>query len=191
MLGELSTGRKKSCIFKDVHPEIVVFVGFSLTLKVKRGGAGNGVMSIAFPVNIFLIFVTLVGSASATVSSGKYSLSPCPSSPNCVSSLSQDEDHYIEPFLCSLPFEEARTALAEAIAMIKGGRVVVSEGRYLRAEFVSNWLKFVDDVEFVIDEKSGIINLRSASRVGYSDFGVNRRRIEELRGYFMKIVFQP
>ena len=148
-------------------------------------------MSIAFPVNIFLIFFTLVGCASATVSSGKYSLLPCPSSPNCVSSLSQDESHYIEPFLSSLPFEEARAALAEAIAMIKGGRVVVSEGRYLQAEFVSSWLKFVDDVEFVIDEKSGVINLRSASRVGYSDFGVNRRRIEELRGYFIEIVPQP
>lgn len=145
---------------------------------------------MSFPVNIFLLLITLAGCASATVSSGTHSLSPCPSSPNCVSSLSQDESHYIEPFLSSLPPVEARAALEKAIAMIKGGRVVVSEGRYLQSEFVSSWLKFVDDVEFVIDEKSGVINLRSASRVGYSDFGVNRRRIEELRKHFMKIVSQ-
>ena len=143
------------------------------------------------PFNLFLIFFILAGCVVATPSIAQQSLSPCPSSPNCVSSLSQDERHYINPFPCSLPPVAARAVLVQAIAMIKGSRVVVSEECYLRAEFVSSWLKFVDDVEFVIDEKAEIIHLRSASRVGYSDFGVNRRRIEELREYFMKIISQP
>ena len=146
---------------------------------------------MSFPVNLLLILVALVGCASATHSLENHALAPCPSSPNCVSSLSQDEAHSIKPFPCSLPPEAARTALAQAVAMIKGGNVVVSDGNYLRAEFVSSWFKFVDDVEFVFDEKVGLINLRSASRVGYSDFGVNRRRMEELREYFMKITSQP
>ncbi len=144
---------------------------------------------MSFPVNVFLILITLASCAAANpVVIEKRSLSPCPSSPNCVSSLSQDEGHFVEPFVCLLASEAARKALEQAISLIKGGRVVVSEGNYLRAEFVSSWFKFVDDVEFVIDEKSGEINLRSASRVGYSDFGVNRRRIEDLRKHFMKIV---
>ncbi len=143
------------------------------------------------PFNFFLILSILVGCVVATPAIAKQGLSPCPSSPNCVSSLSQDERHYINPFPCSLPPVTARAALVQAIAMIKGSRVVVSEECYLRVEFVSRWLKFVDDVEFVIDEKNDIIHLRSASRVGYSDFGVNRRRIEELREYFMKIISQP
>ena len=147
---------------------------------------------MSFSVNFFIIvLVALVGCASATPSSGKNNLTPCPSSPNCVSSLSQDAGHFIEPFACSLAPAAALEALAQAVAMIKGGRVVVSEGSYLRSEFVSSLCKFVDDVEFVIDEDKKIINLRSASRVGYSDFGVNRRRIEELREHFLKIVSQP
>ena len=149
---------------------------------------------MTFPLNVLLILVTLAGCAAATpvvsVGNEKHHLAPCPSSPNCVSSLSQDEGHFIKPFACSLSPEAAREALARAVTMIKGGRVVVSEGNYLRAEFVSSWFKFVDDVEFLIDEERKIINLCSASRVGYSDFGVNRRRIEELRGYFIKLTAQ-
>ncbi|MBN2809275.1 MAG: DUF1499 domain-containing protein [Deltaproteobacteria bacterium] len=145
---------------------------------------------MSFPFNILLVLLALAGCASATPAVGTHTLAACPASPNCVSSLASDAGHFIEPFNCSLPPAAARTALIRAVSMLEGGRVVVSEGNYLRAEFVSSFFKFVDDVEFVIDEEKKIINLRSASRVGYSDFGVNRRRIETLRKSFINVMTQ-
>jgi uncharacterized protein (DUF1499 family) len=63
-------------------------------------------------------------------------------------------------------------------------RVVKDEGNYMHAEFTSRIFRFVDDVEFVIDDAHKVIHFRSASRLGYSDFGVNRKRMEEIRKRF-------
>jgi uncharacterized protein (DUF1499 family) len=74
--------------------------------------------------------------------------------------------------------------LAESIESIYGGKVVAVEGTYLRAEFTSRVFRFVDDLECFYDEARGVIEVRSASRLGYSDFNVNRDRVEELRKAF-------
>lgn len=60
-------------------------------------------------------------------------------------------------------------------------KLVDEDESYLHFEFTSLLLRFVDDVEFLFDEKIGTIHFRSASRIGYGDFGVNRRRMEEIR----------
>ena len=111
-------------------------------------------------------------------------MSPCPSSPNCVSSLSEDRKHFIEPLQFNGSRDEARQELLGILEKQKGVRVTRSETDYIHAEFRSLILKFVDDVEFLFTEEGNIIHVKSASRVGYSDLGANRRRIERIRSVF-------
>ena len=113
-------------------------------------------------------------------------LAPCPNKPNCVSSQAAagDKQHYIEALTYSGEPAEVRGRLERAVAGMKRARVVVREANYWRVEFTSALWRFVDDVEFLFDDTGRRIDLRSASRVGYSDLGVNRRRMEEIRRRF-------
>jgi uncharacterized protein (DUF1499 family) len=113
-------------------------------------------------------------------------LAPCPNQPNCVSSQAAagDQQHYIEALTYSGEPGQARARLERAIAGMKRARVVGREANYWRVEFTSALWRFVDDVEFLFDDTGRRIDVRSASRVGYSDLGVNRRRIEEIRRRF-------
>jgi uncharacterized protein (DUF1499 family) len=111
-------------------------------------------------------------------------LAACPDSPNCVSSQSTDPRHAIAPLRYEGTAEKARGLLIEAVSGMKRARIVATEERYLRAEFTSALFRFVDDVEFLLDDVTRTIHVRSASRVGYSDLGVNRRRMEEIRSRF-------
>lgn len=107
-------------------------------------------------------------------------LAPCPRSPNCVSSQSEDGRHSVEPLLLTAPPEAALDAIAAILGGMTRARVVFREGNLLAAEFRSR-LGFVDDVHFLVDPESGLVHVRSASRVGYWDMGVNRRRVQLLR----------
>jgi len=105
-------------------------------------------------------------------------LAPCPSSPNCVCSYDKDEGHAITPIPLTGSTEDTKTALLAALEAM-GAIVVSSQGQYIRSEFTSNLMGFVDDAEFYIDTSG--IQVRSASRLGHSDFGANRKRIESIR----------
>ena len=111
-------------------------------------------------------------------------LFPCPASPNCVCSQDADPDHQIAP----LPFKgsgsDALTLLRTIIEREPRTRILVARPDYLRAEFRSLIFRFVDDVELLLDEPNQVIHVRSASRVGHSDLGVNRKRVERLRVAF-------
>jgi uncharacterized protein (DUF1499 family) len=111
-------------------------------------------------------------------------LRKCPQSPNCVSSRAADGRHGIAPITFSGPVEAAREKLVSVIASMPRAKIAESAGPYLRAEFSSALFRFVDDAEFLMDEGAQVIHVRSASRVGYSDMGVNRRRVEEIRTLF-------
>ena len=111
-------------------------------------------------------------------------LAACPDSPNCVSSQSTDPRHAIDPLRYDGTAEKARRFLIEAVSEMKRARIVAAEERYIHAEFTSALFRFVDDVEFLLDSETKTIHVRSASRVGYSDLGVNRRRVEEIRSRF-------
>ena len=111
-------------------------------------------------------------------------LPPCPASPNCVTSQGADDAHWIEPFGYTGSPADGRRALLGALESMPRTRVVFKTPNYVRAEFRSAVLKFVDIGEFVIREHASIIDLRSASQTGYYDFGANRRRIETLRRRF-------
>jgi uncharacterized protein (DUF1499 family) len=121
------------------------------------------------------------GSRPAYLGTAQSSLQPCPSSPNCVSSLDDEEEsHRIAPF--STANNDISIAnLVELISSNPSAKVIVDSENYLYAEYTSSLMGFVDDVEFLVNAAKQRIDVRSASRVGRSDFGVNRERIESLR----------
>jgi uncharacterized protein (DUF1499 family) len=102
-------------------------------------------------------------------------LAPCRRTPNCVSSQADpsDREHYIEPIRAGM--DDVR----KAVEGLPRTRIVLAHPNYLQAEFRSRLLGFVDDVEFFFD--GAAVQVRSASRLGRRDFGVNRARIEEIR----------
>ncbi|MFO7749165.1 MAG: DUF1499 domain-containing protein [Desulfobacteraceae bacterium] len=111
-------------------------------------------------------------------------LAQCPASPNCVNSQAKDPKHSIEPIQFSGTSSEARNHILKLLKELKRSKIVTVEDNYIRAEFSSKLFRFVDDVEFYFPDTEStktIIHVRSASRVGYSDFGVNRKRIEQIR----------
>jgi len=112
-------------------------------------------------------------------------LAPCKRSPNCVSSQAdpQDERHYIAPLALK---GNAIAAVRKAVESIPRTTVVQVEPDYLYAEFRSKLMGFVDDVEFLFDPAKGVVHVRSASRLGRRDFGVNRERVEKLRALLEK-----
>lgn len=118
------------------------------------------------------------------VSKAANKLTPCPDTPNCVSSLAEDTKHFIEPISYEGEKAVAQNELLGILNSLKRVRVVRVEDDYIHAEFVSFIFRFVDDVEFYFDNAKKLIQVRSASRTGYSDLGVNRRRIEEIRKQF-------
>ena len=118
--------------------------------------------------------------SSLGVTAGR--LAPCPGSPNCVSSEATDEQR-VEPLRYDGDAAPARARLLEVLNGMDRARVVQSTDDYVHVEFRSAVFGFVDDVEFYFSPP-GIIQVRSASRTGYYDFGVNRQRVETLRARF-------
>jgi uncharacterized protein (DUF1499 family) len=100
---------------------------------------------------------------------------------NAVSRLATTEYHRIEPIAAGPDPKAAFARLRGVVAAMPGAAVVEERPGYLYAEFTTRWLRFVDDVEFLLDEPTAMIHLRSASRLGRRDFGVNRERIETIR----------
>lgn len=108
-------------------------------------------------------------------------LAPCPDSPNCVSSQALADSQRIAP----LTYPGSSVAAFETLIDILEGdpavRIVEARDGYIHAEFRSRLMGFVDDAEFWWQQPGRAIEVRSASRLGYADFGVNRDRIERLR----------
>jgi uncharacterized protein (DUF1499 family) len=106
-------------------------------------------------------------------------LAPCRSTPNCVSSQADpaDREHYIAPITFRGRVEELR----RAVESMPRSSVIAAERNYLYAEYRTALMRYVDDVELYYDERAGLVHVRSASRLGRRDFGVNRKRVEELR----------
>jgi uncharacterized protein (DUF1499 family) len=105
----------------------------------------------------------------------------CPKSPNCVSSEAKDEPHAIEPARLKGDPNVSWPPIRDEIASIPGWVVVTATDNYIHVECKSRIFRFVDDLELHFNSSNGIVSIRSASRIGYSDFGANRRRVERLR----------
>jgi len=109
-------------------------------------------------------------------------LLPCPASPNCVCSESHsqpDKQHAIAPIAAD---PGQWRALKDRIIAL-GGVIQQDDGHYLHATFSTAIFHYVDDLELRLDQTQHLIHIRSASRVGHSDFGVNRKRVQVIRGY--------
>lgn len=115
-------------------------------------------------------------------------LTDCPSTPNCVSTQSSDAEHHIEPIAYDSSPDEAIEALKNIIEERPRAKLITEDDNYLYAQFTSKWLGFVDDVEFLVNKDTGAIETRSASRLGESDLGVNRTRINNIRERFAKTI---
>ena len=106
---------------------------------------------------------------------------PCPKTPNCVSSIDTSRAHFIQPLKFTGDARDAQYRLLQVLNGFNGARVVTFEENRIEAEFVSSIFRFVDDVTFYVDDRKKIIHVKSESRVGFSDLGVNRRRVEKIR----------
>lgn len=109
-------------------------------------------------------------------------LAPCPNKPNCVNSRAADRRHAIEPLPVHGDPALSMQRLQEILAAMPRTEVIVARPDYLYAECETRLLGFVDDLEFYCD--GGEIHVRSASRLGHSDLGVNRKRVERIRAIY-------
>ncbi|MGR3179001.1 MAG: DUF1499 domain-containing protein [Candidatus Anammoxibacter sp.] len=116
------------------------------------------------------------------VKNGK--LAPCPLSPNCVSSQADNSKYYIVPLTFNADPVQEMERLKNVLVSLKGVTIVDCSKHYLHAECRTPLMGFVDDLEFYWDADEQICHVRSASRTGYSDFGKNRRKVEEIRAIF-------
>ena len=105
---------------------------------------------------------------------------PCPKSPNCVSTHATDDKQKMNPIKFSGSLNEAKDKIIDIISSLKRSKIITNKENYIHAEFRTATFKFVDDVEFLFDDSEKIIHFRSRARLGYSDMGVNRKRMETI-----------
>lgn len=142
--------------------------------------AGVGVLGWAATMILFSVLAKVPTTLGVT--GGR--LAPCPASPNCVCSGDEDAAHSIEPLAFTDSPDDAWSRLGRVVAAYPRTRVVVDRDGYLHAECSSFLFRFVDDLEFLLDREGKMIQVRSASRAGRGDLGVNRARIEAIRAAF-------
>ena len=141
-------------------------------------------LKLSSSLMLFMLITCCSGTRPATLGVRDGRLSPCPASPNCVSTQATDAAHRAEPIGYTTTRDQAKQRLLKILASMPRVQIVAVEDDYVHAEFTSRLFRFVDDVEFSFDDSAGLIHFRSASRLGYSDLGVNRKRMEEIRKLF-------
>ena len=150
--------------------------------KIRLGISSCLLIKIAPLLLLSALLVGCSGSNQSTKLGVKGAqLTPCPSSPNCVSSDASDAEHQIAPIELEGSADEAWTAIRDLVSELPRTQVITDNSGYLHAECRSAVFGFVDDLELNLRPTEGVIAVRSAARSGYSDFGVNRQRIEDLR----------
>jgi uncharacterized protein (DUF1499 family) len=132
---------------------------------------------------IGLMFFSCAGQRPENLGTQNDQLTGCPKKPNCVSSQDKDDSHFLPVFRYQGEKEVAFKKLKEIITSLDGMTLITENDNYLHIECKSAIMGFVDDLEFYFSN-ANVIQVRSASRLGYSDFGVNRKRVEKLRGLF-------
>lgn len=164
-----------------------------------RAALPNNALSTFSATLMTVLMATIMTTVLLMQSSGVYAsgldtsdatLAPCPSSPNCVSSQATDADHFVEPLSGASTPAEARAALTRVLSNVNRIEWSSSSDRHIRAAFTSLIFRFVDDVVFIIED-DGNIAVRSASRMGHSDLGANRNRVERLRKQFSQALLAP
>ncbi|MEL7004296.1 MAG: DUF1499 domain-containing protein [Bacteroidota bacterium] len=114
-------------------------------------------------------------------------LKECPSSPNCVSSVTSSDKHYMAPFNYTGALDDAIQKIKKVLSQETRVKITLEDKNYIRSEFKIALFGFIDDVEFLIDNEDKKIHFRSASRVGYSDLGVNKKRMIRIKHALEKL----
>lgn len=148
------------------------------------------ILSILIVAFIFLLFnFKSISKAIEAIGLVEGILSKCPNKHNCVCSEHKDDaNHYIDPIIIPQNNTLDTFSLLKNTIQEMGGTIQIESDNYLAATFTSAIFKFVDDLEIRIDSTQKVIHIRSASRVGYSDMGVNKKRTELLKKLFNKKV---
>jgi uncharacterized protein (DUF1499 family) len=149
-------------------------------------------MRTSIIVIVIIIFFLLVFVKSMIFSKPKElgvkdgKLEPCPNSPNCISTQadSNDKEHFMIPLSYTTSRDEAKQKIIDIIKNLPRTKIITEKEDYIHSTFTSRLMHYVDDVEFYFDDKAKLIHFRSASRVGYSDMGVNKARMEEITKLF-------
>ncbi|MDJ0696046.1 DUF1499 domain-containing protein [Mastigocoleus sp. MO_188.B34] len=140
---------------------------------------------IAIALGIFLVITSFLipsdAALAANLGVNNSHLAACPASPNCVVSQDGDAKHAIDPITYHVDREQAKETLLKVLTVVPRTEVIEKTDSYIHALSKSRIFKFVDDVEFYFPDDEKVIHMRSASRVGESDLGVNRRRMEQIR----------
>lgn len=157
--------------FRTRRARRLMFIGTLIVLLASLTVAG-----------LFALSLSAVRPAHLGVRNGR--LASCPDSPNCVSTQASDQPHWIKPLTLQGDPDGAMERLVAILQSMPSAHIVTRDDHYLHAEFRSRFFRFVDDVEFLIEPETGMVHFRSAARVGYSDLGVNRKRMEEIRRRF-------
>jgi len=133
-------------------------------------------------ISFSIIISSCAGKAPTTI--GQFAV--CPETPNCVSTKNINTKNYISPIYYKGSLDSAKRFLLLAIKPIKSVSIKKELEQFIHIEVTSKIFGFVDDVEFYLNEP-GTIHFRSASRLGYSDLGVNRERMETIRKTFQNL----
>jgi len=152
----------------------------------------KGLLIFIFIIIAIVILLLVFGQISKSGNAAglvKGKLLKCPAKPNCVcSEQKEDTDHYIDPIILSRENTEDTLRILKEVIQDSGGVVQTETDTYLSASFTSSVFGFTDDFEARVDSTQNVIHVRSASRVGYSDLGVNKKRAELIKELFEKSV---
>jgi len=140
-------------------------------------------IGIVLVSGVLLLAIKLMpkGQAQTGLVAGQLRL--CPNTPNCVCSEDESSSAYIALLVFNDTAANAWLRARQAL-IASGGRIQTQESQYISASFTTKWLGFVDDVELRMDADNHLIHIRSASRLGRSDFGMNKKHLERLRLLF-------
>ncbi len=145
-------------------------------------------ITLAIVVTVIVAVVVFVLVKNSNIPSGlglnSGKLAPMPTSPNAVSSQTADEEKRVAPFPFKGDVQETKEAIKQALLAYENIEIQTEDQNYIHAISTTKTMKYHDDLEFYFDEQAGLVHFRSASRVGYSDMGLNRERYSRLKSLY-------
>ncbi len=148
----------------------------------KRRTLALGLLAVALVPLGGLTMLSLFSKTPTNLGVHDGRLAPCPPTPNCVCTQCDDPQHHMPPIPFTGDAASIKRRIRQVVENMPRAKIVEESDNWLRAEFKSAIFRFVDDVEFLIDEPAQIVHFRSASRVGYSDLQANRKRMAAITG---------
>ena len=138
---------------------------------------------VTLAIGMYFVYLSIMSRKQPLLGIENDKLLACPATPNCVCSEYPNSPGYVSPLEFTVSGDEAWGKINQVVKTV-GGNILKEQTGYLHASFRSRLFRYIDDLELRLDEKHQLIHVRSASRVGHSDFGVNKKRIDSIRALF-------